>query len=211
MLTSRQFLFALGGGTAALLGAAAVALAQTTTVVTHPNSAGGQTSVIHVMVNQQPVTFSGPGPVMIDGAVMVPVRGVFEDMGGQVQWMPQAKVVEGARPGHMFRIRVGSDQALVDGVQRSLSTPPQVIDGTTYIPLRFASEALGAHVAWQGSDRTVVITTNPGGTVVTTAPTAPVVVAPPPAPAAPVVVTPGTSVTTTSPNGAVTTTTPAAP
>lgn len=167
----------LGAALATVFSVTAAAGAQsTTTVITqHPNSAGGQTSVIRVLVNRSPVTFHGAGPVMVDGVVMVPVRGVFEDMGGQVQWMPQAKVVEGARPGHMFRLRLGSDQALVDGIQRTLSTPPRLIDGTTYIPLRFASEALGAHVAWRGPDRTVVITTAPGTTVTTTTtPTAPV-------------------------------------
>lgn len=156
---------------AAVFALSAVACAQsttTTTITRHRNFRGGVTQVIHVDVNQQPVTFSGPGPVMVDGAVMVPVRGVFENMGGQVQWMPQAKVVEGARPGHMFRLRLGSDQAMVDGNQQTLSTPPQLIDGTTYIPLRFASQALGAHVDWRAPDRTVVITTEPDGTVTTT-------------------------------------------
>ena len=167
----------LGAILAAVFGFATAAVAQsTTTVITHHrNAEGGVTKVIHVYVNQQPVDFSGPGPVMVDGAVMVPVRGVFENMGGQVQWMPQAKVVEGARPGHMFRLRLGSDQAMVDGFQHTLSTPPQLIDATTYIPLRFASEALGAHVDWRSPDRTVIITTTPGGTVTTTkTPTAPV-------------------------------------
>lgn len=173
-------LAALGGS----LGRASAA--SSTTVVTQPSGPSGN-SVIRVIVNQQPVAFNGAGPVMVDGAVMVPVRSVFQQIGGRVQWHPKTQVVEGARPGHMFRLRVGSDQALVDGSERTLSTPPQLIDGTTYIPLRFASQALGARVAWQGAHRTVIITT--GGVAGAT----------------------GTTVTTTSPTGAVTAPAPPAP
>lgn len=40
---------------------------------------------IRVIVNHQTVNFNGPGPIMVGGDhVFVPVRGVFEQMGGYV-------------------------------------------------------------------------------------------------------------------------------
>ncbi|HEX5323898.1 MAG TPA: copper amine oxidase N-terminal domain-containing protein [Capsulimonadaceae bacterium] len=160
---------ALGAIAGAFFAAGALAYGQTTTTIVrhHVSDSDSDSSGIRITVNHEPVTFQGAGPVMVDGAVMVPVRGVFEQMGGDVQWMPKAKVVEGSRPGHMFRLRLGSDQALVDGNMHDLSSPPKLIDGTTYIPLRFASEALGARVRWHGPDRTVIITTDAPGETTT--------------------------------------------
>ena len=117
---------------------------------------------IHVEVNQKQVTFVHGGPVMIGGhSVEVPLRGVFEQMGGQVQWDSKARTITGARPGHQFQLHIGSNQALVDGTQTTLNTPPQVINGTAYVPLRFAGEALGADVAWEPASNTVIITDKP--------------------------------------------------
>jgi hypothetical protein len=164
MRFSRTAKLSAGTVVGAFLAAAAIVSAQSTTTIVH--QVLDTDSGIHVTVNDQPITFQGPGPVIVDGSVMVPVRGIFEQMGGDVQWMPKAKVVEGSRPGHMFRLRLGSDQALVDGNMHNLSTPAQLINDTTYIPLRFASEALGAHVDWEGSDRTVTITTTGPTTII---------------------------------------------
>jgi hypothetical protein len=113
---------------------------------------------IRVIVNDQPVQFEGPGPIMMDGShVFVPIRGIFEQMGGNVDWHEDAQVVEGAKPGHMFRIKIDSTDAVVNGDQVTLDTPPQLIDGTTYVPLRFTSEALGASVHWHADTNTVSI------------------------------------------------------
>lgn len=121
------------------------------------------TGEIRVMVNGQPVQFDAGGPIMVDGShVFVPIRGVFEQMGGNVDWHPDQQVVEGARPGHMFRIKVGSTDAVVNGAATELPTPPKLMDGTTYVPLRFASEALGAHVRWDSDKNTVFIRTHDG-------------------------------------------------
>ena len=143
---------------------AASAHADTTTVVTQRTTTSPE---VTVTVNQQRVAFHGAGPVVMGGgAVFVPLRGVFEQLGGQIQWEAASQVITGARPGHQFRIRIGSDQALVDGSQRTLTMAPQVIGTTTYVPLRFASEALGATVDWQPSTHTVLITTAPNEAVV---------------------------------------------
>lgn len=149
----------------AMLGALAVtAHADTTTVVTQTTT---PSQAVVVEVNQQRVAFTGDGPVMIGGnSVFVPLRGVFEQLGGQIQWEAATQVITGARPGHQFRIRIGSDQALVDGTQKTLTVAPKMIGATTYVPLRFASEALGATVDWRPDTHTVLITSAPTGTVI---------------------------------------------
>ena len=141
--------------------------AQTTRVVTPPGSTtrvrvtpeGDQ--VITVTVNDEPVTFAETSrPRMVGGRVLVPLRGVIERLGGNVLWEPEDRVVTGAHPAtkNQFRIRVGSDEALLNGRKMALDAPPRVVNGTTYVPLRFVSEALGARVRWDNARRAVIIT-----------------------------------------------------
>lgn len=134
---------------------------ETTTIITrHDHMRLPDTGDIRVMVNRQEIDFNGPGPIMVAGDhVMVPIRGVFEQMGGDVQWHQDSQEIMGASPGHMFQIRVGSNNGIVNGSQVDLPTAPLLIGGTTYVPLRFASEALGARVGWNSDNNTVWIST----------------------------------------------------
>lgn len=144
---------------------------QSTTVVTPPGSttrvstkANGD-QVISVSVGGKPVEFvDSARPMMTSGRVYVPLRGVVERLGGEVLWDAKSQTVTGGHPGtkSQFRIRVGSNEALLNGEKMALDAPPRVVKGTTYVPLRFVSEALGAGVRWDDTTRTVVITTPDG-------------------------------------------------
>lgn len=46
---------------------------------------------------------------------------------------------------------------VLNGQAVTPSSPPIIINGRTYVPLRFVSEALGAQVGWDGSTYTVTI------------------------------------------------------
>lgn len=45
-----------------------------------------------------------------------------------------------------------------NGVSKTLSAEPFLVDGSTYVPLRAVSEVMGADVSWNGSTNTVTIT-----------------------------------------------------
>lgn len=51
-----------------------------------------------------------------------------------------------------------------NGVSKTLSAEPFLVDGSTYVPLRAVSEVMGADVNWNGSTNTVTITNNAGDT-----------------------------------------------
>ena len=128
----------------------------TTSITTTPK--GEQ--IITVTVNKKPVPFAqAQRPIMADGRVMVPLRGVFERLGGTVDWNQAERSVSGshAQSGTEFRIRVGSNDALINGETKPLDAPARIANGTTYVPLRFASEAMGAQVEWDEKSRTVYI------------------------------------------------------
>ncbi len=127
----------------------------TTEVRTAPN---GDT-VITVTVDKKPVAFTDAPPRMIGGRVMVPLRGVVENLGGTIQYDAKSKVITGGHEdnGKQFRLRVGSSEALVNGTKMSLDAPPRILSGVTYVPLRFVSEAMGAHVSWDNVKHSVMI------------------------------------------------------
>ena len=127
-----------------------------TEVRTMPN---GDT-VITVTVDDAPVMFAPTAvPMMIDGRVMVPLRGVVEKLGGEIKYESATKVITGAHEASssQFRLRVGSPEALLNGKPMNLDASPRVVRGVTYVPLRFVSEAMGAQVVWDAARRTVVI------------------------------------------------------
>ena len=51
----------------------------------------------------------------------------------------------------------GATLATFNGVSRPLNQPAVIVGGSTFVPLRFVSEALGANVRWDGATRTVAI------------------------------------------------------
>ena len=150
----------LRAGIAALAALATVSLTSTTRAQT-TTTVVSQGAAITVVVNNEPVGFTAnAGPRVVGGRVMVPLRVVTERLGGSVIYDAKSKVITGAHPqtSNQFRLRLGSDEALLNGKQMELDAYPRVYAGTTYVPLRFVSEALGAVVDWNDAKRSVIIT-----------------------------------------------------
>lgn len=123
---------------------------------------GAQSGPIHVEVNGQPVAFNDTQPRMINGRVLVPLRGVFEQMGAYVHWTDATQTVDATKGDTSVRLRIGDPVASVNGQNVALDVPPRLIGGSTMVPLRFVSESLGADVNWDDRDQLVLITTNGG-------------------------------------------------
>jgi hypothetical protein len=122
-------------------------------------SAPAAAQAVRVVVDGSPVAFDQP-PVTIGGRVLIPLRGVFEQLGAFVQWNPATNTVLATRGGSQIQLTIGSRAASVNGRQVMLDVPPMVVGGRTLVPLRFVSEAMGATVDWEPSTRTVFITSS---------------------------------------------------
>jgi len=61
--------------------------------------------------------------------------------------------VTAKRGGQTIRLTIGSKTAYVDGRTVTLHAPAAIVDDRTCVPLRFVSEALGAAVHWDGTQR----------------------------------------------------------
>jgi hypothetical protein len=116
---------------------------------------------IKVRVNGEPVPFRSAQPTQIAGRVMIPLRGVLEQLGAErVLWRPERQEVFVRHGTSDIRLHIGDRVALVNGRPVELDVPPMVIQETTMVPLRFVSENLGARVDWLPSTQTVYIITS---------------------------------------------------
>jgi plastocyanin len=117
---------------------------------------------INVTVDGDVVSFAGQQPVQRFGSVLVPLRGVFEKLGASVAYDGASKTILAIKGNTSVTLQIGASAAQVNGQTRTLSSPAQAVNGTTLVPLRFVSEALGAQVKWNAPSRTVVIATSGG-------------------------------------------------
>lgn len=85
-----------------------------------------------------------------NGRLLVPLRGIFETYGAQVGWDAATRTVTITAPAMSIAMQIDSHTAMVNGAPRQLDVPPRVFNGRTYIPLRFAAEALGERVEYLG-------------------------------------------------------------
>jgi hypothetical protein len=110
-----------------------------------------------VRVDGEAVAFEGAPPTIRNGRVLVPLRGVFESLGAEVEWQPVSDTVIARRGARVVQLGVGRSTALVDGREVALETPPILLADTVLVPLRFIAEALGADVRWDPEARAVLI------------------------------------------------------
>jgi len=114
---------------------------------------------ITVALNGNPVVFDGTQPQEVNGRVMVPLRGVLEQMDAQVRWIPATRTVTATRADTVIRLPINQTVAEVNGRAVTLDVPAMLMMGRTMVPLRFVAESLGGVVTWDNSARLVRIAT----------------------------------------------------
>ncbi|MBU0607634.1 MAG: copper amine oxidase N-terminal domain-containing protein, partial [Armatimonadetes bacterium] len=134
-----------------------------------------------VVINGIPLITSRT-PVTMGGSMLLPMRDVFEALESEVKWFANEQKAMAIRGQTTIELWIGRTTATINGVPMILPVAPQMVNGSTYVPLRFPAEAFGGTVEWQAATRTAVITIPPPGE-----PTTPVT---PPTPPTPPVVEP---------------------
>ena len=122
--------------------------------------APAQNNAITVAINGTAVNFTDQQPTIIDGRTLVPVRGVFEDLGFNVSWNEQARQVTLSRANDTIVITIGSAAFTANGASHTLDVPAQIIGGSTMIPLRAVLESVGYGLVWDENTRTISISTS---------------------------------------------------
>jgi len=109
-----------------------------------------------VTINGKLQTFD-QSALIIGGSTMVPMRAIFERLGAKIEWDQSTQTVTGTKGSTIIKLTIGQINAYVNGSKITLAAKAQVINGSTLVPLRFVSEALGAKVDWNAKTSTATI------------------------------------------------------
>ena len=102
--------------------------------------------------------FSDTPPILQNGRTFVPLRGVLENLGAKVDYIPAERRVKIARDAQRVELFLGTTRATIDGRDVAVEKP-LVISGRTFVPLRAIAELFGLKVSWLPASRTVAILT----------------------------------------------------
>ena len=84
---------------------------------------------------------------------MMPLRAVAEALGADVIWNEETRTVILVRNGVTLTVPI--DAALPDGMGM-----PAIVDGRTFVPLRYVAEMLGANVRWDAVEGLFMLNCN---------------------------------------------------
>ncbi|MDR2182792.1 MAG: hypothetical protein LBE55_01325 [Clostridiales bacterium] len=112
---------------------------------------------VSVIINGRPVAFESQGPINIDGHMLVPARAVFQALGFAVEWDGAARTSTLTRGGDTIIITADSAVFAINGENRELDVPAQIINGTMMLPIRTVAESAGYVVSFNAETNTVGI------------------------------------------------------
>jgi len=125
---------------------------------------------IRVKVDGTFIAFADVQPQMVNGRVLVPVRGVFEYMGFVIDWIPEARIATLVSSDFFITISADGSTFTVNTDIITPDVPQQLIGGRLMLPLRAVAEATGSEPYWDSVNRIAVITTQRTNDTVSTTP-----------------------------------------
>ncbi|WP_160394904.1 TraB/GumN family protein [Paenibacillus sp. MMS18-CY102] len=111
-----------------------------------------------VVVDGNQIQINGEQPFVDKGTSFVPLKPLFNELHIALQWDNAAKTLTGVKGDLSIGLKIGSTSASVNGNAVQLSAAPRIVNGTTFVPLRFVGEATGYEVAWSQSTNTITLT-----------------------------------------------------
>ena len=122
--------------------------------------ATAQEQNIVVKIDGEVVEFPDAKPFIDEQSrTLCPIRFIAENLGAEVLWNNEDKTVSIKKDDTDILLKIGDNTAVVNGVEKTFDTYPQIFEDRTYVPLRFISETLEMDVDWDGETKTVIITT----------------------------------------------------
>lgn len=104
-----------------------------------------------VNVDNEAVIYDA-APVIRNDRTLVPIRIITEALGGKVDWNGATKEVTLSINDKKIKMTIGK-------TLEKYGVAPVIIDGRTFVPVRFVADELGAEVAWDEATKTVTIKT----------------------------------------------------
>lgn len=115
---------------------------------------------IAVQLNGETLALSN-GVVTRENQSYVPLRSMFEKLGAVVEWNNDTKIATITRKEGdqvTVQLKINTKNETIEFNNKQVSNKPFSVNGTSYLPLRFISESLGAKVDWNQKAEMISIT-----------------------------------------------------
>lgn len=127
-------------------------------------------NAVRVVVDNKELTATG---VIIDGRTLIPLRALGEALGATVNWDAgkqeiriEKMLYQSSSKGivtdsnRIIIMHIGNKQILKNGTAEQLDVAPQVINGSTMVPVKAVTSFLEASTTWDGESQTVKVTSS---------------------------------------------------
>ena len=95
--------------------------------------------------------------LIIEGRTLVPVRGVFEELGFNVIWDAETQTAFLADSNYTVKIQKGAGTFTTNTKIITPEIPQQVISDSFYLPLRAIADSIGAETEWDNDNKIAII------------------------------------------------------
>lgn len=116
---------------------------------------------ITIRVDDAELNFGSADLLIENGTVLATARPLFEALDLNFYWEQQTGELTVTKDGTTVSLRINESVAEWNGEPQELLVPARSVEGLTYVPVRFISEAYGYEVDWISAERTVVIYSDP--------------------------------------------------
>ena len=110
-----------------------------------------------IKINGEPLICE-QSAVVRNNRTLVPMRAIIEALGGTADWDEDTQTAYVYIDGKAISFTIGENSFIIDGDERELDVPAQIIGDSTMLPVRAISEAARCDVQWNGDLRLVTIT-----------------------------------------------------
>jgi len=98
---------------------------------------------------------------VVDGRTLLPVRAMGELVGAEIDWCGEAWQVTVEHGSNIIILIIDSAAAEINGETVYMDVPAQIINGSTFLPLRFVGENLGLEVDWGNNTAVLMSESSP--------------------------------------------------
>ena len=116
----------------------------------HAAYAGGGVTAIYS--GERDVT-----PYIKSSRTFVPLRFVSERLNAKVDWEQETRTAVITNGTDVIRISIGKSFYTVNGVQKDIDAPAELVSSRTMVPLRFIAEALQYQVDWDDANKVAIV------------------------------------------------------
>jgi len=109
-----------------------------------------------IFINGQELV-TQPTAFLENNRLLIPFRAIFEAVGARVYWDEQLRKITAIKNEITLEMTLGSRTAYINGQQIELDVFPQIVEGRSFVLLRFVGETLGYTVNYDQANRWVFI------------------------------------------------------